>query len=158
MVAARQRQQREQGAGGGGSVAVAAAAGAAPWQQQRQRQLGCGGGSLAAAVAAWMQWRQLGCGGCSLAAVAAAWWRQQCGGMRECSFIVKNNSFTIYNKSASENLRSVQFIFFSRQKDQCVVSTLTVICNTVQIEIGLLEYGGNKKAVRTDGLLAKHQN
>jgi hypothetical protein len=29
---------------------------------------------------------------------------------------------------------------------------------TVQIEIGLSEYGGNKKAVRTDGLLAKHQN
>ncbi len=29
---------------------------------------------------------------------------------------------------------------------------------TVQIEILLSEYGGNKKAVRTDGLLAKHQN
>jgi hypothetical protein len=29
---------------------------------------------------------------------------------------------------------------------------------TVAIEIGLLEYGGNKKAVQTDGLLAKHQN
>ncbi len=29
---------------------------------------------------------------------------------------------------------------------------------TVQIEIGLSEYGGNKKAVRTDGLLAKHKN
>ncbi len=29
---------------------------------------------------------------------------------------------------------------------------------TVQIEIGLSEYGGNKKAVRTDGLLTKHQN
>jgi hypothetical protein len=32
------------------------------------------------------------------------------------------------------------------------------ICKTVQVEIGLLEYGGNKKAVQTDGLLAKHQN
>ena len=29
---------------------------------------------------------------------------------------------------------------------------------TVQIEIGLSEYSGNKKAIRTDGLLAKHQN
>jgi hypothetical protein len=29
---------------------------------------------------------------------------------------------------------------------------------TVQIEIGLSEYGGNKKAVRTDGLLANYQN
>jgi hypothetical protein len=29
---------------------------------------------------------------------------------------------------------------------------------TVQIEIGLSEYSGNKKAVWTDGLLAKHQN
>ncbi len=29
---------------------------------------------------------------------------------------------------------------------------------TVQIETDLSEYGGNKKAVRTDGLLAKHQN
>jgi hypothetical protein len=29
---------------------------------------------------------------------------------------------------------------------------------TVQIEIGLSEYGGNKKTVQTDGLLAKHQN
>jgi hypothetical protein len=29
---------------------------------------------------------------------------------------------------------------------------------TVQIEIGLLEYGRNKKAVRTDCLLAKHKN
>jgi hypothetical protein len=29
---------------------------------------------------------------------------------------------------------------------------------TVQIETGLSEYGGNKKAVRTDGLLDKHQN
>ncbi len=28
----------------------------------------------------------------------------------------------------------------------------------VQIEMDLLEYGGNKKAIRTDGLLAKHQN
>jgi hypothetical protein len=36
-----------------------------------------------------------------------------------------------------------------------------VLCprnETVQIEIGLSEYGGNKKAIRTDGLLAKHQN
>ena len=33
-----------------------------------------------------------------------------------------------------------------------------MIFKTVQIEIGLSEYGGNKKAVRTDGLLAKHQN
>jgi hypothetical protein len=40
---------------------------------------------------------------------------------------VKNISFTIYNKLASENLRSVEFVFFSRQKSQCVVSTLTVI-------------------------------
>jgi hypothetical protein len=48
-------------------------------------------------------------------------------GMRECSFVVRNISFTIYNKSASENLRSVQFVFLSRQKGQCVVSTLTVI-------------------------------
>jgi hypothetical protein len=32
------------------------------------------------------------------------------------------------------------------------------IYKTVQIEIGLLEYGGNKKAVRTDGLLANYQN
>ncbi len=29
---------------------------------------------------------------------------------------------------------------------------------TVQIEIRLSEYGGNKKAVRTDGLLANYQN
>jgi hypothetical protein len=29
---------------------------------------------------------------------------------------------------------------------------------TVQIEIGLSEYDGNKKAVRTDGLLANYQN
>ncbi len=28
----------------------------------------------------------------------------------------------------------------------------------VQIEFGLSEYGGNKKVVQTDGLLAKHQN
>ncbi len=35
---------------------------------------------------------------------------------------------------------------------------LPAIIKTVQIEIGLSEYGGNKKAVRTDGLLTKHQN
>ncbi len=29
---------------------------------------------------------------------------------------------------------------------------------TVQIETRLSEYGGNKKAVRTDGLLANYQN
>ncbi len=29
---------------------------------------------------------------------------------------------------------------------------------TVQIEIRLSEYGGNKKAVQTDGLLANYQN
>ncbi len=29
---------------------------------------------------------------------------------------------------------------------------------TVQIEIRLSEYGGNKKAVRTDSLLANYQN
>jgi hypothetical protein len=34
----------------------------------------------------------------------------------------------------------------------------TSAAETVQIEIGLSEYSGNKKAVRTDGLLAKHQN
>ncbi len=33
-----------------------------------------------------------------------------------------------------------------------------MIFETVQIEIGLLEYGGNKKAVQTEGLLTKHQN
>jgi hypothetical protein len=35
---------------------------------------------------------------------------------------------------------------------------MTGAYKTVQIEIGLSEYGGNKKAIRTDGLLAKHQN
>jgi hypothetical protein len=32
------------------------------------------------------------------------------------------------------------------------------IFKAVQVEIGLSEYGGNKKAIRTDSLLAKHQN
>ncbi len=35
---------------------------------------------------------------------------------------------------------------------------LVMLFKTVQIEMDLSEYGGNKKAVRTDGLLAKHQN
>jgi hypothetical protein len=55
---------------------------------------------------------------------------------------------------------------FSVSADRKLVGIrIVLICNTnshthktVQIEIGLSEYGGNKKAVRTDGLLAKHQN
>jgi hypothetical protein len=54
-------------------------------------------------------------------------------GIRECLFVVRNISFTIYNKSASENLRSVQFVFLSRQKGQCVVSSLTVINVDVRV-------------------------
>jgi hypothetical protein len=38
------------------------------------------------------------------------------------------------------------------------VGVSKVKTKTVQIEIGLLEYGRNKKAVQTDGLLAKHRN
>jgi hypothetical protein len=72
----------------------------------------------AGAAAAWLRQRQLDCSGGSLAAAAAAWWQRQRGGMRECLFIVKNISFTIYNKSTSENLWSFQFVFFSRQKGQ----------------------------------------
>ncbi len=37
------------------------------------------------------------------------------------------------------------------------VKDLTIY-KTVQIEIGLSEYGRNKKAVQTEGLLARHQN
>ena len=114
------------GGGSGGSSLVVS-------QQRQQRgQRGGGSGSsgstvAAAAAAAWLRRRQLGCGSGSLAAAGAAWRRWQRGGMRECLFVVKNISFTIYKKSASENLRSVQFVFFSHQKGQCVVSTLTVI-------------------------------
>jgi hypothetical protein len=39
-----------------------------------------------------------------------------------------------------------------------VSGTILVLFKTVQIEIRLSEYGGNKKAVRTDGLLANYQN
>ncbi len=35
---------------------------------------------------------------------------------------------------------------------------IKLVLKTVQIEIGFSEYGGNKKAVQTDGHLAKHQN
>jgi hypothetical protein len=55
-----------------------------------------------------------------------------------------HNDFNSY----VQNLRV--FIFQNRRTDREI--------KTVQIEIGLSEYGENKKDIRIDGLLAKHQN
>jgi hypothetical protein len=40
----------------------------------------------------------------------------------------------------------------------CLFNLMITLFKTVQIKMDLSEYGGNKKAVQTDGLHAKHQN
>ncbi len=58
------------------------------------------------------------------------------------------------------NILNVDFKVNISNVDRSTFFGPSICCTnkTVQIEIGLSEYGGNKKAVRTDGLLTKHQN
>jgi hypothetical protein len=71
------------------------------------------------------------------------------------------NSFKSAQDTAQCNTSLSKFepvLLSVRHSVELIRDCLSCAYKTVQIEIGLSEYGGNKKAVRTDGLLTKHQN